>query len=272
MNHEIITIQGINCYEEDGVAFLNLEAVARGLGFTLTENKGGKTYCSVKWMRVHEYLVDLGFVQKWTKNETPNYRALCPDFIPENIFYRLAMKAKNETAEKFQALIANEVIPSIRKHGGYLTPEAVERVLTDPDTIIRLATDLKDERAKRTKAEAQCGYLQEEITALAPKAAYYDTLVRVGVNLTLHDAAKELAVKPGGYIDFLLNCKYLYRTPSKGELRPYSHFVQSGLFTLKESKSGVQTLITPKGRKQVMERLRAFMDKLYEQENASEKG
>lgn len=112
---ELTTIQGITCYEKDGVAYLNLEACARGLGFIQTQNKNGTEYVSVRWETVRKYLLELGFdvfPDKLGKDGLP-------DFIPENIFYRLAMKAKNETAEKFQALVADEIIPSIRKTGAY---------------------------------------------------------------------------------------------------------------------------------------------------------
>ena len=132
---ETLNIDGIECYELDGVAYLKLEAVARGLGFTQIQNKKGKTYESVRWERINQYLEEFGFPHQWGKN----------DFIPENIFYRLAMKANNAAAEAFQKKIADEVIPSIRKHGAYLTPEKVEEVLLNPDTIILLATRLKNE-------------------------------------------------------------------------------------------------------------------------------
>lgn len=107
MNNElqVISISGIDCYERNGTAYLKLDTVARGLGFT--QEKGGVEY--VKWERVIGYLKELGFSPEVGKD----------DFIPENIFYRLAMKAKNEAAEAFQAKIADEVIPSIRKTGGY---------------------------------------------------------------------------------------------------------------------------------------------------------
>lgn len=103
-------ISGVLCYERDGTAYLKLEDVARGLGFT--DVKNGIEY--VRWPRVDKYLADLGFA---TCGERP-------DYIPENIFYRLAMKAKNETAEKFQALVADEIIPSIRKTGSYSIVQA----------------------------------------------------------------------------------------------------------------------------------------------------
>lgn len=114
----IINIDGIECYEKSGIAYLKLETVARGLGFT--DNSKGVEY--VRWNTVRQYLKDIGFSQEVAKD----------DFIPENIFYRLAMKAKNEVAEKFQAKVADEIIPSIRKTGGYgfkpLTPEQMMRI------------------------------------------------------------------------------------------------------------------------------------------------
>lgn len=106
-----INIKGVDCYEKDGVAYLKLENVARGLGFTEIAASGNEC---VRWRTVRKYLEDLGIA---TCCDGKNL----PDFIPENIFYRLAMKAKNETAEKFQALVADEIIPSIRRTGSYST-------------------------------------------------------------------------------------------------------------------------------------------------------
>lgn len=108
--NSIISISGVECYEKDGTAYLKLETVARGLGFTQIAASGNE---SVRWERVKKYLEELGIPTSWDGAEVP-------DFIPENIFYRLAMKAKNETAEKFQAKVADEIIPTIRRTGGYI--------------------------------------------------------------------------------------------------------------------------------------------------------
>lgn len=109
-----VLISGVSCYERDGTAYLRLEDVARGLGFTQTQNKNGVEYTSVRWERVEQYLAEFGFPHKWGKDS----------FISENIFYRLAMKANNPVAEKFQALVADEIIPSIRKTGSYSIVQA----------------------------------------------------------------------------------------------------------------------------------------------------
>lgn len=101
----LITVSGVSGYiDENGTAQLRLEDVARGLGFT--QNKSGVEY--VRWETVNGYISDIGFSQ-----------LVGNEFIPENVFYRLAMKAKNETAERFQALVADEILPAIRKTGSY---------------------------------------------------------------------------------------------------------------------------------------------------------
>lgn len=236
--NEIVNIQGIPCYEKDGVAYLNLETVARGLGFT--EKKGDIEY--VMWRRVDKYLEELHF----------GTSAERPDYIPENIFYRLAMKAKNETAEKFQALIADEVIPAIRKHGGYLTPAKVEEVLLNPDTIIQLATQLKESREKAMKLEAVNSELTVQNQIYKPKADYFDELVNRNLLTSFRETAKQLDIKERVFVGFLLEHKYVYRD-KKGKLMPCSK-KNNGLFELKEGYndktkwSGTQTLITPKGR------------------------
>ena len=236
--NEIMNIQGIPCYEKDGTAYLNLETVARGLGFT--EKKGDVDY--VMWRRVDKYLEELHF---GTSAERPEY-------IPENIFYRLAMKAKNETAEKFQTLIADEVVPAIRKHGGYLTPAKVQEVLTDPDTIIQLATQLKESREKAMKLEAINSDLTVQNQIYKPKAEYFDQIVDRNLLTNFRETAKQLGIKERVFVGFLLDHKYIYRD-KKGKLMPYAE-KNNGLFELKEAVNeksgwgGTQTLITPKGR------------------------
>ena len=127
---QVINISGVDGYEKDGVVYLRLENVARGLGFT--QEKNGVEY--VRWDRVEDYLAELGFPHKWGKD----------GFIPENIVYRLAMKAKNEVAEAFQAKIADEVIPSIRRTGGYgMTVPAAKKAIHTTSTPTHIRNSLK---------------------------------------------------------------------------------------------------------------------------------
>ncbi|MEK6452579.1 phage antirepressor [Caldifermentibacillus hisashii] len=74
--------------------------------------------------------------------------------VNESGLYSLVLTSNLPEAKQFKRWITHEVIPAIRKHGTYMTPETIEKVLTDPDTIIKLATNLKEERAKRMAAEA----------------------------------------------------------------------------------------------------------------------
>ncbi len=83
--------------------------------------------------------------------------------IPEGDIYRLIIKAADQSknlnikakAERFESWIFDEVLPTIRKHGAYMTPEKIEEVLMNPDTIIQLATALKEEQQRRLEAERQ---------------------------------------------------------------------------------------------------------------------
>lgn len=86
---EIISISGVDGYlDENDVVMLKLEHVARGLGFTQTQNKNGKEYVSIRWETINRYCADSGFPRKLGKD----------DFIPEPVFYILAMKADNAVA------------------------------------------------------------------------------------------------------------------------------------------------------------------------------
>lgn len=91
-------------------------------------------------------------------------------FINESGVYSLVFGSKLPTAKKFKRWVTNEVLPAIRKHGGYLTPEKVEEVLLNPDTIITLATNLKAEQEKRKAAELQ-------IEADRPKVVFADSVI-----------------------------------------------------------------------------------------------
>lgn len=170
---QILNVDGIECYEKDGTAYLKLETVARGLGFT--DKKDGIEY--IRWARVEKYLSELNFA---TSGERP-------DFIPENIFYRLAMKARNEAAEKFQAKVADEIIPSIRKHGLYATDNVIDQILDNPDFGIELLTKLKEERAARVEAERKNAIL-----------------MHVNKTYTMTEIAKELGMKSAIQLNKLL--------------------------------------------------------------------
>lgn len=102
------------------------------------------------------------------------------------------MKAKNETAEKFQALVADEVIPSIRKHGAYLTDAATEALFTDPDTFATLALKWRDERKARLAAEQTVAAQQEKMALDAPKVLFADSVASSKSEILVGELAKIL--------------------------------------------------------------------------------
>lgn len=177
-------ICGVDCYEQNGVAYLRLENVARGLGFTRIAASGNEV---VRWETIRKYLDELGVPTSWHGNLKPIGKDELPDFIPENIFYRLAMKAKNETAEKFQALVADEIIPSIRKNGIYATDNVIDEILNNPDFGIELLTKLKQERQARAEVERKNAIL-----------------THVNKTYTMTEIAKELNLKSAIQLNKLL--------------------------------------------------------------------
>ena len=169
MEQKLISVENIRGYVSGEMVMLNAEDVARGWGFTQVKN--GAEY--VRWDRVNDYLKEFGFSPQVGKD----------DYIPENMVYRLGFKASNETAQKFQALLADNVLPNIRKFGAYMTEETLDRALTDPDFLIQLATQLKAEKTARKRAEAQ-------IEADRPKVTFADAVCSSKQSILIGELAK----------------------------------------------------------------------------------
>lgn len=133
----------------------------------------------------------------------------------------------------------------------------VEGQWNKPESVMARALRMADETIERLQRhtlalEADRDLLAVQNRIMAPKAEYFDALVERGVNVSIRETAKELAVKEKGFVDFLIRRKYLYRD-RKGKLMPYAQYVDD-LFALKECVNetsgwgGTQTLVTPKGR------------------------
>lgn len=170
--NDIINIGGMECYEDGGTAYLKLETVARGLGFTQIAHSGNEV---VRWERVDKYLRELT-VPTCGDERTADYSR--PDFIPENVFYRLAMKAKNEAAERFQAFIADEVIPSIRKTGGYIAGQnelSPEELMAKALLVAQSTLAQRDERISALLAEN--AQQKQAIEDFRPVQEYIDTIL-----------------------------------------------------------------------------------------------
>ncbi|HEM5943423.1 TPA: phage antirepressor KilAC domain-containing protein [Streptococcus suis] len=174
------------------------------------------------------------------------------NFINESNFYKLVFQSRKPEAEKFADWVTSEVLPAIRKHGGYLTDNKLEEALLNPDTLISLATQLKEEREARKQLQVANSQLMVDNQIMQPKAQYFDDLVARNLLTSFRDTAKMLKIKEREFINWLLDKKFLYRD-KKGKLVPFAN-KNDGLFEIKETKNesttwkGTQTLVTPKGR------------------------
>lgn len=173
--------------------------------------------------------------------------------INESGLYSLVLSSKLPTAKKFKRWVTSEVLPSVRKHGAYMTPETIENVLYDPDFIIQLATDLKKERAKSYAMMTEAALLNMELDAQQYKVDFFDALVDSGTLHSLRETAKLLEVPEKTFIRWLIQDKFLFRD-SGGKLLPCAgRDTKDGLFAVKEVGNaeknwfGTQTFVTPKG-------------------------
>ena len=155
------------------------------------------------------------------------------EYIPESVFYRLAMKAKNEVAEAFQAKIAEEVIPSIRKHGAYMTQETLEAAILNPDYLLKVATALKAETDKRKALEAK-------VSADAPKVLFADSVAASSSTVLVGELAKIMrqnGVDMGErrLFRWMRDNGYLIKRNGTDYNMPTQASMEQGLFRIKET-------------------------------------
>ena len=154
--------------------------------------------------------------------------------------YPIEVEERIEKIRRFKRWITSEVLPSIRKNGGYL---AGQENMTPEQIVANALIVANNIIADKNK----------QIEEMQPKADYFDALVERNLLTNFRDTAKELNISEKLFIGFLINEKYIYRDQSK-KLKPYADKVEKGLFEIKEfnsrysDHSGLQTLITPKGR------------------------
>ena len=180
--------------------------------------------------------------------------------INESGIYSLIFSSKLEGAQRFKRWVTSEVLPSIRKSGGYIvgqeqmtTEELLAKALTVTHKI------LEERNARIAAQDTTISELTADNSRLtvanqiaAPKAEYFDELVDRNLLTNFRNTAKQLEVGERVFIRFLLDHKYIYRD-KKGNLMPYAD-KNDGLFEIKEcfnektQWTGVQTMLTPKGR------------------------
>lgn len=166
--------------------------------------------------------------------------------VNEPGLYALVLSSRKPEAKAFKRWITHEVIPSIRKNGGYI---AGQEAMTPEELMAKALMVAQKTIADR---DARISALQVEVAVAQPKAAYFDELVDRNLLTGIRETAKELGIKQKVFVDFLLNKKYLHRSKS-GKLTPTAGR-GDGLFEMKEcfndktSWAGTQVMVTPKGR------------------------
>ncbi len=223
---------------ENGESLFDVESVARSLGIVESRlSKSGKKY--VRWERVNDYLGKNS--PKVEKN----------DFISEPMVYKLAFKANNALAEKFQGWLAVEVLPSIRKNGMYATDE----LLDNPDLLIEVATKLKEEKERNL-------LLTETIEKQKPQVVFASAIETSQNSIAVKVLATILKqngidIGQNRMFQWLRDNKYLSSRPGKSWNMPTQKSMDLGLFELKanpyfhsngEIENSYTPLVTGKGQ------------------------
>ncbi len=166
--------------------------------------------------------------------------------INESGLYNVILRSDKPEAKPFRKWVTSEVLPSIRKNGGYI---AGQEQLTPSELMAKALLVANKTLAER---EARISELKVQNAIMQPKAEYFDELVDRNLLTSFRETAKQLGVEEKKFISFLMEKKYIYRD-KKAKLMPYAD-KSNGLFEVKEcfnektKWSGTQTLITPKGR------------------------
>ncbi|PEK91439.1 phage antirepressor KilAC domain-containing protein [Bacillus mycoides] len=229
---------------ENGEVLFDVEQVAKSLGFTQIKNN--KTY--IRWTTVN------GYLKKYVSQDVGK-----GDLIPEPLVYKLAFKASNDIAEQFQDWLAIKVLPSIRKHGAYMTDQVLEQAVTNPDFAIGLLTKLKEEKEKFAAA-------QQQIVQQQPLVSFAEACMQSDQTLKVSEVAKLAAkhkVKIGQRQLFakLREWDLMFKRSTE----PTQKAVEKGLFEItqgvKQKPSGepftwTTTYVTPKGQAYIIDRLK----------------
>lgn len=205
--------------EQNGsITFCGMD-VAKALGYSNTRDALAR-HCKTDGVVNHDVIDSLGRTQQ-------------AKFISEGNLYRLIAGSHLPEAEKFESWIFDEVIPSIRKHGAYMTPETIEKALLNPDTIIRLATELKAEREQR-KA------LESKVEQDKPKVLFAEAVSASDSSILIGELAKLLKqngidIGQNRLFEWMRNNGYLIRQKGSNYNLPTQRAMEMGLFRIKES-------------------------------------
>lgn len=182
--------------------------------------------------------------------------------INESGLYSLVLSSRKPEAKVFKKWVTSEVLPSIRKHGGYLTPEKTRELIANPDLIIEMAQNLKAEQERRRQAEMisqrneeTIRLQQKAITEVQPKLEYYNTVLAAEDGILTNIIAKELEMSAVTLNRKLSEKKVIYKQAGTWVL--FHNYQNKGLaktrthtYTASDGKehTNIQLVWTQKGR------------------------
>ena len=147
-------------------------------------------------------------------------------YINEANLYKTIFQSRKESAQRFTDWVTDEVLPSIRKHGAYMTEQVIEKALTSPDFLIQLATQLKEEQEKRKLAESEVKMKNQIISELKPKADYYDEILKNPGLVTITQIAKDYGMSGKKMNDILHSIGIQYK--QSGQWLLYDRYSKNG--------------------------------------------
>ena len=214
--------------------------------------------------QVHKALERLDADEKGGGIEIPHpqnpEKTILVNVVNEPGLYSLVLGSRKPQAKEFKRWITHEVIPSIRKHGAYMTPETIEKVLFDPDFIIRLATDLKTERELRMKLERKVEEDAPKVLLAEQVSASHDSIMVKQLAHILTQNGFEV-----GQNELFARLRfdgYLCMARGKRWNTPTQMAIEKGLFDVQENpyhtRHGIRlsytTYVTPRGQKYFLDR------------------
>ena len=168
------------------------------------------------------------------KRDTPTESGMQEmSFIPESDLYRLVFGSKLPTAERFTDWVTEEILPTIRKHGAYMTPDTLDRMISSPEFGIKLLTALQAEREQRVK-------LENKVTADAPKVLFADAVSASHASILVGELAKLLRqngkeIGQNRLFRWLRENGYLIKRTGSDFNMPTQRSMELGLFSIKET-------------------------------------
>lgn len=184
--------------------------------------------------------------------------------VSEAGLYALVLSSRKPEAKAFKRWVTHDVLPSIRKHGAYMTEEILQKTLENPDFLIGLATQLKEEREKRLAAELDKAVLGQQIAELRPKASYYDLILQCASLLSVTEISKDYGMSAKAFNKKLHELHIQYQ--QSGVWFLYAEYQNGGYTQTKtqhycrtDGSQGAKTHMywTQKGRLFLYERLKA---------------